>query len=378
MVIAYLTRSPWSWTYSPWPFRWAQSSSTVVLVEQSTSWRSVWGAEEACGPGAGSWGSTAPPYRHTQPRWVSPLSQSRSRDPNLVFLVTQLRLPFRLMLRCWHTKFHFNVQPKNRYIKIDVTATVSLRSFPTHEEQHMRAVADDGLQVWIRIVNLCNRSKAPVCLPVMPRSCVIFLRLIQFNLNDTKNGWFRGQIIDCQSRAQPAKVFEQFAAQCDISDRVLKNNTEGLAGKCQKRIRAVTHELSLDRQLQCVQHWELRNEQEKEPRVSTQFSIPMCKCIKIINTMQRAEALSPQLRHGLLIIMVLLLTLELHGAILGPKVLPFKCMKFFQAKSKFWFTLLTLLKKLFFIFHFLLSSGFNNQYAYFYPNPVHNSEDERI
>lgn len=113
---AHLTRSPWSCTYSPWPFLWAQSSSTVVLVEQSTSCRSVWGAEEACGPGAASWGSTAPPYRHTQPRWVSPLSQSRSRDPNLVFLVTQLRLPFRLMLHCWHTKSSFNVQPDNRHI----------------------------------------------------------------------------------------------------------------------------------------------------------------------------------------------------------------------------------------------------------------------
>lgn len=143
-------------------------------------------------------------------------------------------------------------------------------------------------QVWIWIVNLCNRSKAPVCLPVMPRSCVIFLRLIQFNLNVTKKGWFRGQIIDCQSRAQPAKVLEQFGAQCDISDRVLENNTEGLAEKCQKRIRAVTHELSLDRQLQCVQHWELWNEQEKEPRVSTQCSISMCKCIK--NNQYNAES----------------------------------------------------------------------------------------
>lgn len=185
-VIAYLTRSPWSWTYSPWPFLWAQSSSTVVLVEQSTSCRSVWGAEEACGPGAGSWGSTAPPYRHTQPRWVSPLSQSRSRDPNLVFLVTQLRLPFRLMLHCWHTKSNFNVQPKNRHITM----------YP--------------------IIHLCNRRKAPTCLPLVPRSCVIFLRLIQFNLNVKKKGWFSGQIIDCQSQALPAKVFEQFAAQSDI------------------------------------------------------------------------------------------------------------------------------------------------------------------
>lgn len=48
----------------------------------------------------------------------------------------------------------------------------------------------------------------------------------------------------------------------------------------------------------------------------------ICKCTKIIKAMQRAQALSPQLQHGLLIIVVLSLTPELHGAGWGRRFSP--------------------------------------------------------